>query len=497
MSTSGSVSRQKRLWAALAIGVVMLVGGALKFGHFPGSHPRDQVRMIAVFPLENQAGGSGQEDFTDGMTEQIISALSEVPSLRVISSASVMPYKATKPSPVQAARELNVESILTGSIVSSGTRLRLSLQLVNGQDGKQLWAETYEREPGQEPALPQEVARKVAVTLGMNPAPARNRSASAEAFHGYLKGRAMAAHREEALTRQAITRLLEPAARQDPGYAPTFAALSLAYQNLASTYAPPKEVFPKAKEAALEAVRLDDSLSDAHLALAGVLMNFDWDWSGAEKEMQRAIALNPSSADAHFLYGTYLGILQRTDPAAAEYERARVLDPLSITYSLSLADLLISARQYDRAIAECMKLIEKAPDFAWGYAWLGMAKAQKREFADAITALKKANELDTSYTMRHFLATVQAAAGNTAEARKLLAGLEEEAKHRYVCAYEIATVYSNLGDNDKAYEWMQRGVKDRADCMLRLKSEPWMDSLRSDPRYAALTRQVGFSQSPR
>jgi tetratricopeptide (TPR) repeat protein len=250
---------------------------------------------------------------------------------------------------------------------------------------------------------------------------------------------------------------------------------------------------PKAKAAAMKALALDDTLPDARIALASVHLFFDWDWAGAETELKRAIELNPSSAQAHDLYGLYFAALQKFDPAIAEIRRARDLDPLSLRLYGDLLSTLVTAGRDDDAIRESRAALKREPNFAAAYEWMGIAYMQQRRFAEAIGALEKASQLDPNPEIALFLGQVEALAGNRAEAEKLVHQIEAVAKQRYVCKYEIAQVYTSLGQKDQAFEWLKRGADEQADCMVWLKSEPWNDPLRTDPRYAELLKRVGFS----
>ncbi len=483
--------------AAIALVIAALLGlnvGRLR-DRTMGRSGAPRIESLAVLPLENFSRDPEQEFFADGMTEQLITDLSKIGALRVISRTSVMQYKGKhKPLP-EIAKELKVDSVVEGSVLQSGNRVRITAQLLYAPTDKHLWAESYDRDLRDVLALQGEVARSIAdqiritltaqeqARLGARP------QVDPEVFQLYLRGQYFANQKSLEQVNKGIG-YFEQAIAKDPSYAPAHAGLALAYSGLSSIYAAPHEVMPKAKAEAVKALELDDGLSEAHTALATVRMFYEWDWDGAEKELQRAIKLNPSSAEAYHLYGEYFNALNRLEPAERELERAHELDPLSLAITGDLLAVWIADRQYDRVIGEARKVVASHPDSAFAHAWMGMAYVQKKQFPEAIAAIQKARSLEPSYTMDHFLAVVLAAAGNKAEARKLAAKLDQMAQRQYVCAYEVAEVHVALGDNDTAYKWMQRGVKEQCDCLVWLKTEPWMDPLRVDPRYLKLVKRV-------
>ena len=489
-----SAPRRAFPWKWVATAVLLLIVAAAVWRFWPGAGSR-QIRSIAVLPLDNFSRDPDQEFFADGMTEQLITDLSKIGSLRVISRTSVMRYKGKRPPLPQIAKELNVDAVIEGSVMRAGDRVRITAQLLQAATDKHLWAESYDRDLRDILSLQSEVARNVAAQVRITLTPqeqvllGNRRRVDPEVFQLYLKGRYFSNQLDEEPIRKGIE-YFEQAIAKDSSYAPAYAGEAFAYANLASVFAPPREVMPQAKAAAQKALQLDDTLSEAHTALAFVLMMFDWDWSGTERELKRAIQLNPSSADAHDFYGNYFTALGQFPEAIAESRRARELDPLSPRAYFDLLGNLLDARRYDETIAECKKALDTDAKFGAAYAMMGLAYAEKRQFPEAIAALTKATELEPIPTVKLFLAHVQAAAGNRAEAEKLLAKMEELSKHRYVCAYEIGSVYVTLGDNSKAMKWLEKGRRDRCDCLVWLKSEPWMDPLRVDPHYFDLLRRV-------
>jgi TolB-like protein/tetratricopeptide (TPR) repeat protein len=459
------------------------------------AHRTSRIESIAVLPLENFSRDPDQEFFADGMTEQLITDLSKIGTLTVKSRTSVMQYKGNHRKPLpEIAKELGVDAVVEGSVQRSGDRVRITAQLIQAATDKHLWAETYDRDLRDVLTLQAEVTRSIADQIRITLTPEEKarlgsrRQVDPEVFQLYLKGQYDLSP-SGTDGRKSVTDFQQAIAK-DPSYAPAHAGLAMAYGGLASVVAAPKDVMPKAKAEALRALELDETLPEAHVALAQVLMFYEWNWDGAEKEIRRAIELNPSSADAHHLYGIYLDTLSKSEPALREMERAHTLDPLSLMITGDWLSTLIHARQYDRVIEEARKLVAVNPDYAFAHAWMGLAYAQKKDFPPAIAELRKAQDLQPGYTMDHFLAVVLAAAGNKEEARKLVAKIESLSQHQYVCAYEVAEVHVALGDNEAAQKWLQRGVKEQCDCLVFLRAEPWMDPYRLDPRYEALVKRV-------
>jgi eukaryotic-like serine/threonine-protein kinase len=499
--TAPQSSRLPLLLAIIAALVVVVIAGMWVWRGQQGQHPAStaaSIRSLAVLPLENLSGGSENEYFSDGMTEELITALAGVRGWRVISRTSVMQYKHAQKALPLVARELGVDAIVEGSIQQSANRVRITAKLVRaGTVEEDLWAGSYDHDLRDVLDLENEVARAIANEIQVTLTPQEERRLAAkrpvdpEVFQLLLKGRAAANTGAEDDLFKAIGYFEQTLAR-DPNYAPAHAAIALAYEGLTPAFRAPKEVLPKAREHAVRAIELDASLSEAHAALADVMFIFDWDWANAGQEMQRAIDLNPSSSSAHELYGNYLAALNQKDQSIAELTLAHQLNPASLATYSSLLGALCTLREYDRAIAESRRAIELHPDFAFAHAWLGMSLLMQGHVSEALPPLERARSLDDNVTTTHFLAMAQAAAGNRSAAESLVSGLEKAAATRYTCAFEVASVHLRLGNTEKAMDWLRRGVAEQCDCLVWLKTEAWIDPLRVDPRYAELVKRVGF-----
>ena len=307
-----------------------------------------------------------------------------------------------------------------------------------------------------------------------------------------LKGKYHADQLSQASLKQAIG-YFEQAIAIDPNYARAHAGLAYVYRSGAFLGMSPREMMPKLKVEAGKALQLDETLDDAHVCLAYALIYYDWDWPEAEKHLRRALELNPSSADAHLVYSGYLNSLGRTQEALAEIRVAQALDPLSLPVQNMLLFGLVVARQYDQAIAQFHRIVEREPNFAGAYLIAAMAYAEKGQMDQALAAAKKADQIASNATTKAILAHVHAANGDREKAEKLLDELRALSNRHYVCAYELAHGYVKLGDKKRAYEWLEKGKRERADCMAVLLVEPWMDPLRQDAQYQELINHIGLA----
>jgi len=493
---------QPRRWiagtliAALAGFAAWAVAGG--FERWSTRPPHGQIRSVAVLPLANLSGDAEQEYFADGMTEQLIADLATIGALRVISRTSVMQYRKTpKPIPV-IARELQVDAIIEGSVVGGRGQVRITAKLISGATGAIIWAQSFERDVRDVLVLQREVARaltsKVDVTLTPQEQArlASARRVDPDVQRQVLLGRHHTAKATEDGLRKAV-QYFNAAIAKDPSSAPAHAGLAQAYTELAGFYVDPREAMPKAKRAAETALRMDESLAEAHAALGYVHLVYDWDGPAAEKSLLRALAINPTLGMARLNYAAYLTTRARHDEAVREVRRAVDLDPRSIRiHAIGTVQLLFS-RRYDDAIELARKGLEFEPDSAFTLAFLGVAYAEKGRFIEAVDHVQRAAQLDNSLTILALQAHVLAVAGRKKQAEEVIRHVQEEAKHRYFCPYEIATAYVSLGDFDTAYQLFRKGTNERADCMAWLGVEPWIDPFRSDPRYQGLLRDIGLT----
>ena len=457
---------------------------------------------LVVLPLENLSGDKEQDFFADGMTDDLIANLAKIRSLRVISRSTAMAYKGAHKPLSEIARELNVDAVVEGTVLRSGDRVRITAELVQVSTDRHLWAETYESQLGDVLALQNRVSSAIVDQIRINLTPedkerlAKNPAVSPQAYENYLKGRYYWNKRSDEGLAKAIT-YFEQATREDPQYALAYAGLADAYgiigARIFGTMAS-RDAAPKAKAAALKALELDATLAEAHTSLATVRFNYDWDWPAAAAGFKRAIELNPNYATAYQRYSLYLMAMGQTQESFNQIDRARRLDPLSISINFSLGWRYYLARQYDKAIEQLNNTLEMDPTYELPHLVLGQAYAQKRDFERAIPELQKAAELaHNSPLMVSALANAYALSGKRTEAEKLLSQMLAESGHEYVSPYYVAVVYTGLGDKDRALEWLEKAFADRSNGLVFLKVDPDLDVLRGNARFLALQRQLGLT----
>ncbi len=504
LSARRPATRRKMVWAAgvalvalLAVLVGLNVAGLRD--RLLGRPAPGQITSLAVLPLENMLGDAEQDYFVEGMHEALITELSKIGALKVISRTSAMRYKGTDKSVPEIARELGVDALIEGSVLRAGSTVRVTAQLIEAATDRHLWAESYERDLRDILALQSEVARaiareiKVRLTLEEEALLATKHVINPEAHLTYLKGR----HHFWKATCEGRRRSIEffqEALNLDPAYAPGHAGMADAYNMLAAFGClEPKEAYPLAKVAARRALELDNTLGEAHTSLASIRENYDWDWVGAEREYQRAIELNPGYATAHTWYASFLSNMGRHEQAIAEIRRAQALDPLSLAANTFLGGILINARQYDQAIEQLQETLEIDPDFGWPHVELGITYVQKAMYEEAIAEYQRSVSLSGgSARAMAWLGYTYAVAGRRREAQETLKELKELSKRRYVSPFEIAMVYTSLGEKDQAFEWLEKAYEERDPNMVWLKNVAWLDPLRSEPRFQSLLRRMNF-----
>lgn len=467
------------------------------------------IDSIAVLPLENLSGDPTQDYFADGMTDALITELSKIRTLRVISRSSMMQYKGTHKTIPEIARELNVSGVVEGSVLRSGERVRISAELFRATTGQNLWAESYERDLRDVLSLQSEVASGIVNEIKVNLTPqeraglARERPINPEAQDAYLRGlyyfnRAINASREEEIKELFFKSFdaYEQAIKIEPNYAQAFAKLAQSYHWLASAGYP--EFYPKAKEAALTAVRLDDQNVVAHAALGWIYWAFDWDFTGAEREFKRAIELDPSSYHAN---GKFLSSIGHHEEAIKAYKLAQELDPLNLPLKEAMAIVYYNARQFDLAAEQARRIVELAPDNPSGHFQLSQDYVYQNMFQEALAEGKKAIELSGGNSQTDpYLAWIYAKAGQRDEAIKILEAYnklperdKKSPKSDTANAMPLVQAYVALGDKDQAFFWLEKEYQARS-ISLFLKVAPEYDDLHDDPRFQDLLRRIGFPQ---
>ena len=397
-----------------------------------------RIKAVAVLPLENMSRDPEQDYFADGMTEALITDLAQIGALRVISRTSAMQYKGTRKPLPEIARELNVDAVVEGSVLRFGNRVRITAQLIHAASDQHLWAKSYERDLGDILALQSEVARAIAKEVKIKLTPHQQarltcaRPVNPEAYEAYLKGR----YYWNKFTEEGFKRSLEyfkQAIEKDPVYASAYAGLAESYATLGFFSTVPKEAFQKAKEAALKALEIDDTLAQAHTSLGLSRLFYDWDRLTAEREFQRALELNPGYALTHHEYALYLMAMARLDEALVEEKRALELDPLSLRINTALGWVFYFARQFQQAIEQYRKTLELDPNFVMAYWQLGLAYEQKAMYKEALEEFQKG--VVSSGGGPIYLALLghgYGVAGKRGKALKILNELKQRAEGKYV-----------------------------------------------------------------
>jgi serine/threonine protein kinase/tetratricopeptide (TPR) repeat protein len=458
------------------------------------------IESLAVLPLEELSGDPEQDYFADGMTDELITDLAQIKALRVISRTSVMVYKGAHKSLPDIARELNVDAVLEGTVLRSGTRVRITAQLIYAPTDRHLWAESYEREVRDVLGLQREVAKAVVEEIRVNVTPEENMRllgappVNSEAYEAYLRGRYLWNKRTPDDLKDAIVKF-KRAIDLDPTYALAWAGLADGY-SLLSDYdeEPPREAMPLARAAANKALDLDDSLGEPHATLATIEWTHDWNAAAAEIDFKRAIALRPNYASAHQWYGMYLCNRGRFDDGIVELRRAQELDPLSMVIEANVGRCHYYARRYNEASELLGPLARREPDYWIVHAILGQTYLAMGKLDDAIHELERARALlpDSSRNLG-VLGDAYGRAGRRADALKLareLAGLSQE---RYVPPVYRAMIDIGLGERSQAIAFLERAYTDRSNWMVLLENEPEFDSLRSDPRFGALLYRIAHA----
>ena len=489
--------RRKSVLAVAVMGLLVLLGAGGWFYRSSGQSG-ETIDSVAVLPFVNANGDPNSEYLSDGITESLINSLSQLPHLKVMSRDSAFMYKGKQTSVQTVGRELGVRAVLEGRIMKSGDTLSISTELVDTRDNSHIWGQQYDQKLADVIALRNEIAKEMTTALRMRLSGddekrmAKSYTANPEAYQDYLKGRYWWNKANEEGIRKGIE-YFQQAIAKDPGYAQPYAGLADSYAILAGGgVVPPKEAYPKAKEAAQKALEIDDTLAEAHIPLAVVKAGYDWDLPGSEDEFRRAIALNPSSARAHQAYGLILlGSTGRFEEAIVELKRALELDPLSPLISTNLGTVLFHARRYDQAIEQDRKVLELDPNFLAAEFFLGETYVQKSMYKEGIAELEKALAISPGYTpVLSGIGYAYAVAGIRAEAQKMLDKLNELSKQKYVPAVSRAIIYAGLGEKDKAFEWLEKGYEERS--TYGIKADPAYDPLRSDPRFADLLRRMNL-----
>lgn len=468
--------------------------GEIESGEFASP---DGLHSLAVLPFINLGANLSAEYVCDGISESIISNLSQLSQLRVMAYSTVLHYKGTNLDAREVGQELGVNSILVGRVSELEGSLAIRMELVEVMTGWQIWGNHYDQTPSDLLALQHEIARAISESLQLHLTGeqqgllAKRPTENTEAYHLYLKGRYNWNKRTPAGTDRAVE-YFEQAIRHDSRYALAYAGLADAYNLMAGNSGlPPIETFPKAKAAALKALELDDKLAEAHTSLSLVRYIFDWEWSAAERGFERAIELNPNYATAHHWYGEYLVLVRQFEKGFEYLQRAQELDPLSLPIAVDLGQYYFFTRQYEKAVEQITKALDLEPDFVRALAVLGWSFEQLGMFEEAIASFEQATALSGSRTLVVAgLAHAHALSGNREAATRILETLKEQASRSYVSPYELAVIHVALNEHQYAFDYLDQAFDDHSVWLSWLEVDPRLDTIRSDVRFGRMLQRL-------
>jgi eukaryotic-like serine/threonine-protein kinase len=494
---SSLVGYSRRFFVVAIIGIVITTGFFLWRRFLPRPTLNKRV-MLAVLPFENLSKDTQQDYFSDGLTEEMISQLGrwQPRRLGVIARTSAAHYKGSTERIDQIGHELGVDYVLEGSVRRDTNRVRITAELVRVTDQTPLWSETYERDLKEVLEVQSEVASRITQSLALELLPSQRDSLLraptqvSAAHEAYLKG-LFYMNNITSENYEHARDCFEEAVRLDPNYAPAYAGLARYYWS--TDKLPPEVAMPKAESYALKSLQLDESLPEAHTALAGIRFFYDWDWSAAEKEFLRSLELNPSGAETHRLYAFYLASLGSVDQAVREVRTAQQLDPLSVNINTSAGWVFNYTHQYDQAIEQCRIALETDPDYASAHDCLGEAYLAKGELDRAAEeCLRAAASGDPVHMVG--LARVYATMGKRSEAKKILDELTTSSRSNYFPPYLLAMIHIALGENEKALFLLEEAYRQRDPYLVHLRKEVAFDPLRSNPRFQYLIDHLRFPQ---
>ena len=492
----------RRAFRYFSLAIVPLIVVALAYALYTREgRPKLAISSIMVLPLENLSGNPAEEYFADGITDALIGDLANIRGLHVISRTSSMHYKGTKKSLPEIAREIKVDAVVEGTVQRSGDQILIRAQLIHAATDRHLWVKDYKRDLRDVLDLQSEIAQAIAreVQIQMTPAEqarlTSTRSVAPKAFDHYLQARYLYWNKRTEENLNKAIEHLQSAIKEDPNYAAAYVGMADCYNALGSVQVgalPPIEARRRAADAATKALELDAAAAEAYSAL-GYANHYNWQWAAAETDFKRAIELNPNYANAHNFYASYLMSRGRVDEAIAASNRARELDPFSLSISANRGFLLENARRYNEAIEQLRSVISMDPNHYQAYWFLSHTYAANQQFAEAVAAAEKAVELsDRTPGALGILGLAHGLAGNKPEATKILKELLALNKSRYVTPAALVNVYIGLGDKDQAFGWLEKAYQERSNYIAYVKVFPILDPVRSDTRFADLVRRVGL-----
>lgn len=496
------VGRHRTVIATAAVSTITVLALVAMLQRFAPSTSGtvSATQSIAVLPFENLSNDA-QEPLVEGVTDGLMTGLAKIRQLRVISRESATRYRGAPQAPAQIARNLGANALVQGSVQQSEDHIRVNLRLIAGSMERVQWSKTYDAEVRDIPAVQDEAVRAIAQEIGIPLSQQQSqrlsplRFTNREAYEAYVKGRYFLLKHTTAGFQKALE-YYQRAADIDPAHPLAWVGIADAYRHLSTMHLPPKEAMPKAKAAVMRALALDDTISEAHSSLAMIQSQYDWDRPAAEGSFKRAIELNPSNELAHLDYSQYLAEEGRFEMSIEQAEQAQHINPLPAFTATNLAWIYTLARRENEAIAVCRKTLEVEPKSAVTHLTLGLAYRQKKMFDEAAAEFRMVETLtadDIPPQGPTGLAYVYAESGKTQQARRLLERMLQYARDQYYDPYEIAAVYAALKETDKAFEWLDKAFRQRSEEILVMKVDPFMDPIRSDPRFRTMLERLKLS----
>jgi len=481
---------------AIIAGIAIL--GIIGYYRFFGKPA--EINSMAILPFENVGNDPNTEYLSDGIPESLINSLSPLPGLKMMSRGSTFRYKGKAMDPQAVGRQLGIRAVLTGRVIQRGDHLYISAELVDVRDNSHLWGDQYNRKLADLLVVQEEIVREISQALRSTLTGEEEKrltkryTQNAEAYQLYLKAR----YYSTKWTGEGIKKGMEylhQAIAMDSSYALAYAGLAACYYDGAGELFPHDVAMPKARQAAQQALELDDMLAEAHATLGMVKLFYDLDWPAAERQFKRALELNPNYADAYLWYSEYDLVAKRPEEAVAKARKAQELDPLSPLTNYLYGSKCYKARQYDQAIAQFQKTLEIDSTFEFTLRWMGYAYLQKGMHQEAVNVMQKTVTVSGGRDLSRLgLAYAYAVSGKRAEARKLLEDFLEQAKASNLRPFYTALVYVGLNEKDQALHWLQKAYEKRDELIIDLHIDPRMDGLRSDPRFVALLKKVGLEK---
>ena len=458
----------------------------------------EPIDSLAVLPMDSGGGDQNVEYLSEGITESIINMLSRIPKLRVLACSTVFRFKGKKIDPQEVGVLLNVKAVMMIRVMRLDEKLIIRSELVRVADGSQLWGEQYGRGPSDILAIQDEIAKAITGSLKFKLSPGdrirltQQPTDNIEAYNLYLRGRYFWNKYDKEWVLKAIE-AFKQAIQIDSTYALAYCGMADSYFRLSNLHFPPREVLPKAKEAALRAVEIDENLAEAHSSLGLVKVYYDHDWIGAESEFRKAIKLNPDLVSSHQRYGSYLTFMGRFEESIRHYETALDLDPFSLQINMNLATTYFLRGEYERSIDHLAKTIELEPNYMPTHFLLGCTYIQQNRLTEAIAEFQFIYKLDEEAWMAlGFMGYAHALADQRAEAETLLNILQEISLRKYVSPYSMLVIHLALGPEERVFELLEQLYEERNDWLVWLRVSPELKSLRNDSRFKNLLRRIGF-----